>query len=174
MTELVPMRDADFDAFIAEAVPTYAADKVRAGQWTEDESLALSKQSFDALLPQGLATPGHRVFSLVDEHQAVVGVLWIAEQTRAGRQIAYVYNIRIAPSHQRRGHASRALRALEAMLPALGLSGIALHVFGHNAAATALYEKLGYLPTNIMMFKDAGRSDAPTKDDDAWTSASTT
>lgn len=157
MTLLVPMIAADFDRFIAEAIPAYAADKVRALQWTADEALALSRQSFDDLLPQGLATPGHRLYSLVDDDQAVVGVLWIAEQLRAGRPIAYVYNIRIAPAYQRRGHASRALLALEAQLPALGLSGIALHVFGHNGAAAALYAKLGYGPTNIHLFKSTAR-----------------
>lgn len=34
-----------------------------------------------------------------------------------------------------------------------GLTGIALHVFGQNTGAQALYQKLGYLPTNINMFK---------------------
>ncbi|MFO1298108.1 MAG: hypothetical protein U1F25_17690 [Rubrivivax sp.] len=34
-----------------------------------------------------------------------------------------------------------------------GLSGIALHVFGHNHEAQALYRKLGYVATNIHMFK---------------------
>ncbi len=35
----------------------------------------------------------------------------------------------------------------------LGLSGIALHVFGHNAAGRALYDQLGFRPTNISLFK---------------------
>ena len=61
-----------------------------------------------------------------------------------------------AKSDQRKGHAARALRALEGEMRALGLSGIALHVFGQNAAAHALYVQLGYLPTNINMFKAIG------------------
>jgi RimJ/RimL family protein N-acetyltransferase len=35
----------------------------------------------------------------------------------------------------------------------LGLSGIALHVFGHNHGAQALYAKLGFVATNINLFK---------------------
>jgi ribosomal protein S18 acetylase RimI-like enzyme len=158
MTWLVPMIAAEFEAFIAEATSGYAADQVRAAQWTADEALALSRQSFDALLPQGLATPGNWLYSLVDDDQSVVGVLWVAEQLRAGRPIAYVYNLRISPAHQRHGHASRALLALEAQLPAMGLSGIALHVFGHNAPATALYAKLGFEPTSIHLFKSTARA----------------
>jgi predicted GNAT family acetyltransferase len=32
----------------------------------------------------------------------------------------------------------------------------ALHVFGHNTTAQALYAKLGYSPTNINLFKALG------------------
>jgi ribosomal protein S18 acetylase RimI-like enzyme len=35
----------------------------------------------------------------------------------------------------------------------LELSGIGLHVFGHNAGARLLYERLGYETTNLNMFK---------------------
>ena len=83
-----------------------------------------------------------------------VSIYWLAEQQRAGNLVAYVYDIAIAPAHRRKGHATRAFEALEAETRALGLEGIALHVFGHNRDAQALYEKLGYRPTNIHMFKD--------------------
>ncbi len=153
MTRLLPMAVDEFSTFFEDSIPAYAADKVRAGQWSLGESLLLSRQSFEALLPNGLDTPRHRLFSVVDDSSAVVGAVWIAEQERAGVSVAYLYNIRIAPAYQRLGHATRALQALESMLPALGLSGIALHVFGHNTSAHALYVRLGYQTTNIMMFK---------------------
>ena len=50
-------------------------------------------------------------------------------------------------------HAARAFLALEEEVRRRGLSGIALHVFGHNDGARALYDKLGFRPTNISMFK---------------------
>jgi len=39
------------------------------------------------------------------------------------------------------------------MARTLGLSGIALHVFGHNSGAQALYASLGYQITNLNLFK---------------------
>lgn len=154
-TTLVPMAQAEFLAFVEETVPAYAADKVACGQWREAEALALSRKEFAELLPQGLATPGHHLYTLHDAASGdAVGRLWIAEQQRAGSLVAYVYDIAIAPAHRRKGHATRAFEALEAETRALGLEGIALHVFGHNRDAQALYEKLGYRPTNIHMFKD--------------------
>ena len=88
-----------------------------------------------------------------DEGRAAVGMLWIAGLERAGQRIAYVYDISVRPEHRRKGHAASAFAALEGKVRELGLSGIALHVFGHNAGAVALYTKLGYQATNINMFK---------------------
>jgi ribosomal protein S18 acetylase RimI-like enzyme len=154
VTTLVPMSEDEFATYLEEAVPAYAADKVASGQWTEEEARELSRRSFAELLPQGLATPGHRLFTLRDSAtDAAVGMLWIALRKRAGRAIAYVYDIGIDAAHRRRGHATRAFRAIEEMAPLLGASGIALHVFGHNAPAYALYTRLGFHPTNINMFK---------------------
>jgi ribosomal protein S18 acetylase RimI-like enzyme len=82
-----------------------------------------------------------------------VGTLWIAIQARGTQRVAYVYDVVIGPEHRRRGHAERAFKALEQEAVGLGLSGIALHVFGHNHGAQALYAKLGFVATNINLFK---------------------
>ena len=154
MTTLVPMARGEFLAFAAEAVPAYAADKVASGQWKKDEALELSRKSVEELLPQGLATPDNYFFSIRGlAEELSVGTVWIAVQDRAGSRVAYVYDFRVKPEHQRKGHATRALLALEDHVRSLGLAGIALHVFGHNARAHALYVKLGYQTTNISMFK---------------------
>ena len=43
--------------------------------------------------------------------------------------------------------------AVETRVRELGLGAIALHVFGHNAPARALYASLGYEPTNLHLLK---------------------
>ena len=45
------------------------------------------------------------------------------------------------------------MRSLEDEVRRLGDSSIGLHVFGHNAPARRLYEKLGYSETHINMVK---------------------
>jgi ribosomal protein S18 acetylase RimI-like enzyme len=156
----VRMTEPEYFAYVEESIPAYAADKVACGQWSQEESLDLSKKSFDELLPQGRTTPGNHFFTLLDSESVAVGMLWIAVQDRAGQQIAYVYDVNIRPEHRRQGHATRAFAALEDEARALGLSGIALHVFGHNSSAQALYAKLGYHTTNINMFKPLQRGGA--------------
>jgi ribosomal protein S18 acetylase RimI-like enzyme len=147
------MTEADFAAWRDRLVPDFAQESVKSGRWSAEDALAKSRVDFDERLPQGRATPGHHLFHVVDGSGSKVGVLWINEQDRGGERIAYVYNIEIDPEHRRCGHARAAFQLLEAKAKAWGLSGIALRVFGHNHEARALYEKLGFEPTRIQMFK---------------------
>lgn len=154
MTILTAMTDAEFALYMAGTIPRYARQKVTSGAWDEASSLELSRRQIEALVPEGLATPGQYLNTIRDPASGqAVGILWFGIKEQAGKQHAYVWDIAIKPEYQRQGYGSRAFKALEAQVQALGLAGIALHVFGHNQAAYALYLKLGYLPTDIMMFK---------------------
>ena len=154
MNILIPMNATQFADYLEQAIPTYAAGKVTAVQWSEAESITLSRQAFAELLPQGIATPDNYLYTIQDATgQSSVGILWISALLHGGKRIAFIYDVLVQPAYQRQGYATRALTALEDEVRALGLSGIALHVFGHNTGAQALYAKLGYTPTNINMYK---------------------
>ncbi len=154
MNALTPMTEDEYLVFLEKSIPEFAADKVASGQWQASEALALSRQGYAELLPQGITTPDHHLYTVRDPATgSKVGVLWFGEQERGGKKVAFVYDIVIDAEHQRKGHASRAFTAMEAEVRRRGLAGIGLHVFGHNAAARALYARLGYTETNIQMFK---------------------
>lgn len=150
---LRPLEAREFEAWREQSIAGYARDKVASGQWTEEESLELARKENRELLPLGLETPGNSMFAILDRQGLPVGVLWFGVKKKFGADIAYVFDVTIRPERRREGHAARAFVALEEMVRGLGLSGIALHVFGHNAAGRALYRKLGFHPTNISMFK---------------------
>ena len=155
MLQLVPMTEPEFQAFRATEIAEYAKAHVTAGRWRPEDSLRLAEQEINDLLPDGLATPHHYLFSLRDEALgAPVGRLWFAVQQEAGsKPTAFVFNIVIFEAFRRQGYGSQAMQALEKQVRQLGLSTISLHVFGHNHAARAMYEKLGYETTNVMMRK---------------------
>ena len=160
-TLLRPMSDERYARFWHDSTVDYADDKVASGQWQADAALALSQAEFAAQLPAGLATPDQHLFDIVDAHSGQpVGWLWFAIELRHGRRVAYVYDLAVDTAHQRRGHASRAFRAMECRAQALGAQRIDLHVFGHNAGAQALYAGLGYRVTSVMMAKDLGAPEA--------------
>ena len=148
------MPEDAFLRFRQASIRNYAAEQVRAGDWTESEAPLLALKAFENLLPVGLATEGHELFEIIDaEADHVVGLLWYARRERAGEPIAYVYEVEIQPAFRRMGHARAAFLALEERAAAQGLRGISLHVFGHNRGARALYESLGYHDTHVSMFK---------------------
>lgn len=157
MVQLVPMTDADLQAFLAQAIDDYANEHIRGGRWTPDEAYAESAREFAELLPDGVQSPDQFLYMIhADSVDEPVGVLWFARRTRGGKGSAFIYEVQVFPQFQRRGYAQQAFEALEPLARSLGLESISLHVFGHNHAARALYEKLGFSPTNIMMNKPLG------------------
>jgi ribosomal protein S18 acetylase RimI-like enzyme len=160
LSALRAMSEPEYAAWLAQVVPFYAAGKAASGEWTQADALARSAQEYAQLLPQGLATPDNYLYTIVDAQAQAVGSLWFAAKTKFNARIAFVFDVGVLPHRQREGHAERALRALEDELRRLGLSGMALHVFGHDVAAQALYAKLGFQATNISLFKPIGAASA--------------
>lgn len=153
MSVLRPISDHEYTRWLEAVIPGYAEDKVASGQWPAESALELSRKEYAELLPKGKNTENNHILSVLGTGGEVVGTLWFVEKERAGRRIAYVYDIHVALEHRRQGHAFRAFQALEPVVAGRGLSGIALHVFGHNREARALYRKLGYVATNINLYK---------------------
>jgi RimJ/RimL family protein N-acetyltransferase len=154
MVILVPMSENDFRAYLKKGIYEYAQEKVRAGTWDQEKAYDLSVQAHNRLLPEGLATHGHYLFSIVDEDlEEKVGVIWFARLEDGGKQFAFVYDLNIFKQFRKRGYGAQAMLALEEKVKGVGLDTIALHVFGHNQVAHALYKKVGYETTDIMMAK---------------------
>jgi ribosomal protein S18 acetylase RimI-like enzyme len=154
MISLIPMTESDFQRYCERAVAEYAEEHVRSGRWSEEEAYEQARRQYQELLPQGVATPNHFLYTLTDaSSQTAVGMLWFALQPQAGKQIAFIYDVAIEPAFRRKGYATQAFEALEQQVRAHGAQQIRLHVFGHNHQARALYEKLGFVATNIMMAK---------------------
>jgi ribosomal protein S18 acetylase RimI-like enzyme len=106
------------------------------------------------LLPDGLLTASQYLFSLRDEALGTpVGSLWFGRREEGGEPTAFVFRIVIFEAFRRQGYGTQAMLALEEKVRQVGLSTISLHVFGHNHTARAMYEKLGYATTNVMMRK---------------------
>jgi ribosomal protein S18 acetylase RimI-like enzyme len=150
----VPFDEVDFHAWLSEAIPSFALANVEDGSWTLAESIGLSRAAHDALLPQGLATPGHFFVHLNDAGNGQrVGMLWWAEARKGGALQAWVYNLTIAEAARRRGFARATLCELEGVARGHGMQQLGLHVFGHNHAARRLYESLGFEPASLTLRK---------------------
>lgn len=157
---LVEMDQPSYRDYRECLIRDYAADKVRAGFWSEDEAEDRSADDVDDLLPEGPATPDHYLYSVRDEALPdEVGVLWISPRdTGVGRSV-WIYDIIVYEQYRRRGYARRILKLAEDKAGELGANKVELQVFGHNHAARALYEKTGYETTSMIMAKQVSARD---------------
>jgi ribosomal protein S18 acetylase RimI-like enzyme len=147
----------EYETWLSHTVAEYTAEKVQAGNYHADEAVQRAEQEFRELLPEGPATPGQHLFSIVDAASGdCVGVVWFAEIQRGPRREAFIYDLVVHEPFRRRGYARAAMIALEDEVRRLAIERIGLHVFGHNRAAWALYDQLGYEVTNINMAKTLG------------------
>jgi len=82
MAPLRAMTRPEYEAWLAQAIVAYAADKAASGQWSAADSVELSTKEHAQLLPQGLSTPDNYLYSVVDERDQSVGMLWFAVKTK--------------------------------------------------------------------------------------------
>jgi RimJ/RimL family protein N-acetyltransferase len=153
MIHLEPMTEAEFQAYLKPAIDDYGQGHVKSGRWRAEEATEKSAAEFRELLPNGVHSADQHLFAIKDEAGTQVGMLWFAVRDNNGKRSAFIYDVRIGEAFQRRGYATQAFQALETLARDMGLAAISLHVFGHNTGARALYEKLGYIVTNLHMTK---------------------
>jgi ribosomal protein S18 acetylase RimI-like enzyme len=146
-----PMSAAEFDAYRQRSVSAYAAEHVRAGNWSADQALDLAEQETDELLPDGLDTPG--VIFLVGETAGqMIGHIWAGPAPRQ-RPGWWIYDLEVVPSERRRGYGRMLLDAVEIEITRRGGETVGLNVFGGNDIARRLYESLGYGTISVQMRK---------------------
>ena len=150
-----PMTATEFDAFRSETIRGYAAEHVRAGNWTAEEAETRAEAETDSLLPQGVDTPGILLLIAENADSVAIGLVWVALERQVGSGLgAWIYDIRIEPEQQGKGYGRALLRAAEQETARHGVPSIGLNVFGSNMVARSLYESAGYQVTSIKMHKE--------------------
>lgn len=148
---LVPMSPERFVTWRVYSVASYAQENVKSGRWTRDEALSRSEADFKSLLPDGLDTAGHYLWSVMDAAGDDAGILWVSTDRRPG--YAYIYDIEMNPDRRGQGLGTATLAALDDWCRANEINTIGLHVFGHNQGAWQLYKRMGYVETSVQMEK---------------------
>ena len=153
MTRLEPMDEATYELWLETTVREYAEEKVEAGSWLAADALERSEADFRALLPDGLATAGHQIRSMVNDAGQRVGYAWFVSEDRPFGRVAFIYDIAVDLEQRRKGHAQAALGEIEAWARTHGCVGVQLHVFGGNTGARELYRRAGFVETDVTMLK---------------------
>jgi ribosomal protein S18 acetylase RimI-like enzyme len=125
---------------------------VKSGNWLPEEAKRRSREEHTQWLPDGFTSANQHLYT-IQLDGVPVGDLWLSTGTGTVLGVGFIYDLFINEEFRRQGIATEAMRLLEREAYALGLSNLALHVFGGNLVGSALYEKLGYEITNINMSK---------------------
>ncbi len=149
---LAPMPQAIYDAWLDRAIREYAQEHVAAGNWPAEGSVERGRAEFDELLPNGLETPGQTLWSIQDEDGRHVGILWVGPRPRVP-EVLWIWDIEMVAEARGRGYGQAALEALHVWAREQGYDRVGLHVFGSNRVARRLYERTGYVETDVSMEK---------------------
>jgi ribosomal protein S18 acetylase RimI-like enzyme len=150
--QLVPMTDAELQAYLAFAIDNYAQEHVKAGNWLPEEAHEKSAKEFQHLLPDGVASKDQYLFSIQEvTSRQKIGMLWFAVTVTGAHRTAFIYDFNIDEAQRGKGYGRDALTALDKQAAAMGIESISLHVFAHNSTAIRLYEKMGYEVTDLHM-----------------------
>jgi len=154
MIQLIPMVEEDFQAYLEKAIIEYGEEQARAGNWHPSEAQERSEKEYQHYLPNGLATENNTLYTIFDETcSEKLGMIWMAVFVDRAVPMSFIFDFHIYEAHRRKGYATQALAAIEEKAAGLGAGSIGLHVFAHNRAARALYEKAGYQINSVNMIK---------------------
>lgn len=146
------MQARDFKDFYEVSMKEFAEEQVKNGTWDASEADSKGRAYFEKLLPQGLQTDGHKIFTIHLEDEQV-GILWLHVFEKNNTLKSFIYDIKIDEIHRGKGIGKETMKALDGYCKNHQIESIRLHVFAHNKRAYSLYEKMGFETTNYYMEK---------------------
>jgi RimJ/RimL family protein N-acetyltransferase len=163
MLRFESMSSEEFAEYKAQGIKRYAEEKIRSGNWEKEGGLLRAQLEFETMLPDGLKSKDNFLCFIVDDDKEKfqkrlkIGRIWYALNVpdSPGNKSTdlFIYDFEIFEDFRGKGYAMMALQLLEQEARKLGRQTISLHVFGQNYPARRLYQKCGYVESNVMMSK---------------------
>lgn len=146
------MTDEEYAEFRERNEVSYATEIAASRAVPLAEARRLASDDHDRLLPEGLRTPGHHLWTAyAGDHP--VGDLWLHLEEKPDGLHAFGYAFEVREELRRRGYGRAMTVEAEQKCRELGVVALGLTVFGPNLAARNLYEDLGFEVTVLQMRK---------------------
>ncbi|GHJ45168.1 hypothetical protein Cs7R123_25100 [Catellatospora sp. TT07R-123] len=136
-----PMSAAEYGPWLDGEIVGYAQDIADSGSATLDAARERSAREFAELLPEGLGTAGHSLWTLCDGDRAVAHI-WLRHGHMPG--MGFVFGVNVYDAERGKGYGRAVMLLGEQATAAAGDVQLGLNVFGSNTVARNLYDKLGY------------------------------
>ncbi|SCF34262.1 GNAT family N-acetyltransferase [Micromonospora mirobrigensis] len=146
------MTDQQYLRYRESAEADYADNIAKAGVMPLPEAREKAREDYRQLLPDGLASAGHHLWTAYDSDDEV-GMVWLHIDEKSDGTHAFGYDFEVRPELRRKGYGRMIMQAVEQLCRERGVGSIGLSVFGNNLGARALYEEMGFEVTRIQMRK---------------------
>ncbi len=149
---LEQMTQEQFDEYLQSVRQRNAVDYARAGVLPIKEAEHTSAADLDSLLPNGLQTKGHLLFTAYDG-ATPVGTAWFQLTRKADGVHAFGNEIRVPDDLRGRGYGRAILRATGDYLEQRQVVTVGGRVLGYNTKAKALFEEIGLKDQTVQLKK---------------------
>ena len=149
---LEPMTSQEYATYRRSGEVSYASNIAASGALPMPEARRKAAEDYQRLLPAGMGTPGHRLWTAY-EGEDPVGVLWLHLEEKSDGLHAFGYDFEVRQELRGKGYGRAMMLAAERTCGKLGVVSVGLSVFGSNLAARSLYEELGFEVTAVQMRK---------------------
>ncbi len=147
------MSEEAFGTYKERLIEDYAKTLASNLKRSLEHTRIASAEQINGLLKDGRHTKDHYVYEVVDAaSEDVVGVLWV--NIKQEEQRAFIFDIEMKKEQQGKGYGKAALTELERLMKEMSVTKIGLNVFADNPVAISLYQKAGYVVTNMNMVKE--------------------
>ncbi|GAB1642109.1 GNAT family N-acetyltransferase [Krasilnikovia sp. MM14-A1259] len=146
------MTEEQFLAYRQRAEVDYAQNIADSGSMPLPEAQRQARDDLERLLPDGLHTAGHRLWTAFDGHEEV-GMVWLYVEQKSDGLHAFGYDFAVGEPLRRRGYGRAIMLAVEEVCREMGVVSVGLNVFGFNTGARSLYEQMGFEVTSLRMRK---------------------
>ncbi|MFG3698371.1 GNAT family N-acetyltransferase [Micromonospora sp. NPDC047620] len=146
------MTDRQYLRYRERAEESYAQNICDSGAMPLPEARRKAQEDYGQLLPDGLATEGHHLWTAYDGDDEV-GMLWLHVEQKSDGPHAFGYDFEVRADLRRKGYGRAMIQAVEKLCRERGVVSIGLSVFGFNLPARTLYEQMGFEVTALQMRK---------------------
>ena len=152
MELLIPMNEDEWNVYITDKTKRYALTlEENTFELINESAFIRARKAINGYLPSGFNTINHEFFNVI-ENEKVLGYVWIkiVEENKS----AFLYEIYLKEECRSQGIGKKVMAELESLLAIREIVFFRLHVFGNNAHAINLYNKLGFHVAGINMYKE--------------------
>ena len=144
MLELKPMNQDQYNNYITYSKNNYAQEIIKSRGIGIEEATQITNKEFDALLSDGLKSKNQYLYTIENDNNENIGIIWFSSDSNHGDNELFLCDIEINKEFRGKGYGRESMDLLESKVKEFNMHTISLHVFLHNKIACSLYNKIGY------------------------------